>query len=536
MSVDERLDAVVVGAGFAGLYMLHRLREAGLSAVVYETGEGVGGTWYWNRYPGARCDSESYYYSYSFSPELEQEWEWSCRYPDQPEILRYLEHVADRFDLRRDIRFATTVTAATYDEASGRWTVTTADGARVSCEYVITAVGCLSAAQVPDIPGLDRFAGDWYHTGRWPAEGVDLQGRRVGVIGTGSTGVQAIPVIAESAAHLTVFQRTPNFSVPARNAPMSPERQREIKQNYPAIRALTRQTFGGFPFGVGDRNALEVTEQERQREYETGWREGGHRMLFTGFRDLLLDKRANDTAADFVRAKIRQTVRDPETAEALLPWDHPIGAKRPVIDTDYYETYNRDNVSLVDLRRAPIEEITERGVRTADGEHELDVIVFATGYDAMTGALDRIDIRGRAGLPLREKWAAGPSTYLGLCTAGFPNMFLITGPGSPSVLSNMPVSIEQHVEWITDCIRHLREHGLRAIEATAEAEADWGAHVAEVASYTLFPLAKHSWYLGANIPGKPRVFTPYAGGAGKYRKRCAEVAAQGYRGFSLTAS
>jgi cation diffusion facilitator CzcD-associated flavoprotein CzcO len=474
-------------------------------------------------------------YSYSFSEELQQEWKWSELFASQPEILRYANHVADRFDLRRDIRLGTAVTAATFDGDSRRWTVETADGARVRCEYFITAVGCLSAAQVPDVPGLERFAGEWYHTGRWPSGGVDLTGRRVGVVGTGSTGVQAIPVIAESAAHLTVFQRTPNFSVPARNAPMSAERQREIKENYPAIRALTRQTFGGFPFGVGERCALEVDDEERRREYEAGWREGGHRMLVSGFRDLLLDERANDTAAEFVRSKIREIVHDPETAEALLPRDHPIGAKRPVIDTGYYETYNRDTVDLVDLRRDPIREITERGIRTATGEHELDVIVFATGFDAMTGALDRIDIRGRDGLRLRDKWAEAPSTYLGLCAAGFPNMFVITGPGSPSVLSNMPVSIEQHVEWIVDCLGYLREHGLEAIEATPEAEADWGRHVQEAAARTLF-LKASSWYLGANIPGKPRVFTPYAGGAGRYRKHCAEVAERGYPGFVLTAS
>jgi cation diffusion facilitator CzcD-associated flavoprotein CzcO len=527
------LDAVVVGTGFAGLYMLHRLRSAGLSVQAFEAGDGVGGTWYWNRYPGARCDSESYYYSYSFSPELEQEWEWTCRYPEQPEILSYLNHVADRFELRPHIRLETAVASAHYDEQTGRWLVTTDDGATVSCTYFITAVGCLSAAQVPDVPGLQSFAGQWHHTGRWPHEGVDFAGKRVGVVGTGSTGIQAIPVIAESAAHLTVFQRTPNFSVPARNAPMTPERQREIKENYPEIRRRTRETFGGFPYGVGDKSALEVSEQERQEEFEAGWRDGGHRLLFSGFRDLILDQDANDLAADFVRSKIREIVRDPDTAQRLLPFDHPIGAKRPPIDTDYYETYNRDNVSLVDVRSSPIEEITPRGIRTTDDEFDLDVIVFATGFDAMTGALDKIDIRGRDGLRLRDKWAAGPSTYLGVATSSFPNMFLITGPGSPSVLSNMPVSIEQHVEWIADCIDHLRGNQLESIEATPQAEHAWGEHVSRVAGYTLFPLAD-SWYLGANIPGKPRVFTPYAGGAGKYRKRCDEIAAQGYAGFTLT--
>lgn len=528
-------DMVIVGAGFSGLYMLHRARDVlGLDAVVLEAGAGVGGTWYWNRYPGARCDSESYYYSYSFSEELEQEWEWTSRYPAQPEILGYLEHVADRFDLCRDIAFETRVEQATFDEESGRWRVRTEGGSELSAQFLVSAVGCLSAANVPRIPGLDRFAGEWYHTGRWPHDGVDFAGKRVGLIGTGSTGIQATPVIAADAAHLTVFQRTPNYTVPARNAPLTPERAREIKANYPAIRAHMRNSFGGFPFDPSDRSALQVSDEERQAIYEQLWAEGGFKFLFGSFYDLLVNEAANETAAEFIRGKIREIVHDPEVAEILSPKDHPYGSKRPPIDTGYFEAFNRDNVALVDLRATPIEEITERGIRTTAGEHELDTIVFATGFDAMTGALLDIDIRGRDGLSLRDKWAEGPRAYLGLQVAGFPNLFTITGPGSPSVLSNMPVSIEQHVEWISDCVDHLRATGRSTIEATPAAEDAWVDHVGQIADLTLFSKA-NSWYLGANIPGKTRVFMPYVGGVAMYRQRCDAVVADGYDGFAISA-
>jgi cation diffusion facilitator CzcD-associated flavoprotein CzcO len=525
-------DAVIIGAGFSGLYQLHRLRDdLGLSVLVLEAGADVGGTWYWNRYPGARCDSESYYYSYSFSDALQQEWNWSERYPEHAEIRRYLGHVADRLDLRKDIRFDTRVRAATYD-ASELWQVETVDGERVAARFLITAVGCLSSANVPKIPGLEDFKGEWYHTGRWPHEPVDFTGKRVGLIGTGSTGIQATPVIAEQAAHLTVFQRTANYSVPARNGPVSPETWQAIKADYAAIRAKSRASTNGHPFDITDVGALSVTEEERLRRYEAAWEAGGLRFRAV-FGDLLRDEAANATASDFIRAKIRSIVKDPETAEKLVPKDHPFASKRPPIDTNYFETYNRDNVSLVDVKATPIEAITPTGLRTSEAEYPLDVIVFATGFDALTGPLLALDIRGSGGRSLREDWAAGPHTYLGLQTPGYPNLFTITGPGSPSVLTNMPTAIEQHVDWITDCIRYMREHDLRQIEAKPDAAEAWVAHVNEAAHQTLLPKANSSWYLGANIPGKPRVFMPYAGGLARYAETCAAVARDHYEGFAL---
>ena len=525
-------DALIIGAGFAGLYQLLCLRDRlGLSARVLEAADGVGGTWYWNRYPGARCDSESHAYSYYFSEELLEEWEWSERYPEQPEIMRYMNFVADKFDLKRDIRFETRVSAARYDETANRWTVETEAGERYTATYLITAVGCLSSTNVPDFPGLDSFAGDWYHTGEWPHDGVDFAGKRVGQIGTGSTGIQAAPVIAATAAHLTVFQRTANYSVPARNVPLSPEFKRYIRENHQEIRDLVQTTANGQAFTIPDRKAFDVTAEERQAIYEAAWEKGGLQFR-ASFQDLMVDKAANDTAAEFVKNKIRETVADPETAERLADIDHPYAAKRPPIDTGYFETFNRDNVTLVDVRAAPIERITPKGLVTKDGEeYELDVIVFATGFDAMTGPFHKIDIRGRDGLSLKEAWHAGPRTYLGLQVAGFPNMFTVTGPGSPSVLCNMPVAIEQHVEWITDCITHMRENGIERIKAAPEAMEKWVGHVNEAADATLLPLAKHSWYLGANVPGKPRVFMPYAGGMTRYRAICDDVAAKGYEGF-----
>ena len=528
-------DALVIGAGFSGLYQLLCLRDRlGLSVQVLEAGAGVGGTWYWNRYPGARCDSESHSYCYSFSEELTREWEWSERYPGPPEILRYLNHVADRFDLKRDIRFNTRVTAAHYDETANLWRVSTEAGDSFTAQFLITAVGCLSAANIPDIPGLDTFEGRWYHTGQWPREGVDFTGKRVGMIGTGSTGIQAAPVIAETAAHLTVFQRTANYSVPARNGPLTPEFKRYVKENAAKIRRVMHASVNGHPWLIDDRSALKTPPQERQALYEAAWETGGLRFR-AAFRDLLIDKAANDTAATFIRNKIREIVKDPATAAKLSDFDHPYASKRPPIDTDYFETFNRDNVKLVDVRAAPIERITPRGIRTRDAEYPLDIIVFATGFDGMTGSLLRMDIRGRDGLPLRKAWAAGPRNYLGLQVAGFPNLFTVTGPGSPSVLCNMPVAIEQHVEWITDCIAHMRNQGLKRIEPSNEAVDSWVAHVNATAEATLLPQAKHSWYLGANIPGKPRVFMPYAGGMAHYRKICADVAAKDYQGFTLSA-
>jgi cation diffusion facilitator CzcD-associated flavoprotein CzcO/acetyl esterase/lipase len=533
------LDAIVVGAGFAGLYALHRLRSLGLSVRVLEQGEAIGGTWYWNRYPGARCDIESMDYSYSFSDELEQEWEWTERYPTQPEILRYLNHVADRFDLRPDIQLSTRVVRARYVDELGKWEVTTEDGTRYSATYCVMASGCLSSLHRPAIDGLDDFEGDWYHTARWPHCGVALAGKRVGVIGTGSTGIQLVPQVAEQAEHLYVFQRTANFSMPAHNRPLEPETQRAIKANYRGRRRLSRESLSGAPTShpsvLSQRSALEATPEERERAYERGWAQGGIGGITLAFNDINVNAQANATAADFVRDKIRSIVRDPATAEALCPTSHPVGTKRICVDIEYFETYNRDNVTLVDVRSAPIVRLTAGGIETATAEYELDVIVFATGFDAITGALLDIDIRGRGGRLLSDKWSGGPRTYLGLATAGFPNLFLVTGPGSPSVLSNMVLSIEQHVDWIADCIGHLREQALDTIEATPDAEDGWVAHVNEVAEATLFPQAK-SWYLGANVPGKPRVFMPYLGGVGNYRNHCDGIAAGGYEGFAMTAA
>jgi len=528
------LDALVIGAGFAGLYQLLCLRDRlGLSVQALEAGGGVGGTWYWNRYPGARCDSESHVYWYTFSPELMREWEWSERYPGQAEILRYLNFVADRFDLKRDIRFNTRVVAASYDEQANRWHVCTEDGDTYVVKFLITAVGCLSTANVPKFPGLEDFAGDWYHTGQWPHEGVDFTGKRVGMIGTGSTGIQAAPVIAASAKHLTVFQRTANYSVPARNAPLTAEFRRYIKEHASDIRAFTHETINGMAFKIEERLAVETPPEEREKIYEAAWERGGLQFR-AAFQDMMVDKRANDTAADFVKRKIRSIVKDPATAVVLSDIDHPYAAKRPPIDSNYFETYNRPNVTLVDLRNAPIDRISRAGICTTEAEYPVDIIVFATGFDAMTGPMLRMDIRGRGGIALKDVWEAGPRNYLGLQVAGFPNLFTITGPGSPSVLCNMPVAIEQHADWITDCIRHLRDGGFACIEARVDAMDKWVAEVNEVAHKTVLPLAKHSWYLGANIPGKPRVFMPYAGGMLHYRQICADVAARGYEGFQLS--
>jgi cyclohexanone monooxygenase len=525
-------DVVIVGSGFAGMYMLHRARGIGLSVRVFEAGDGVGGTWYWNRYPGARCDVESMEYSYQFSDELQQEWEWSERYATQPEILSYANHVADRFDLRRDIQFDTRVLSATYDDSTCRWTIRTDKGEEVSAQYLIMATGCLSSARIPDFAGLDTFEGETYHTGRWPHDGVDFSGKRVAVIGTGSSGIQSIPIIAEQARELVVFQRTASYSVPAYNAPLDEEEQRKIKENYAAFRAQNSlmPTAIGSRLPVPEVSALEVDPEERERVYEERWEQGG--LPFLGaFIDLLIDKNANDTAAEFVRAKVREIVKDPEVAERLTPTT-VIGCKRLCVDTGYFATFNRDNVELVDVSAEPVSEITPHGLRVGNREFEFDCIVFATGFDAMTGALLSIDIRGRDGRTLQDAWAEGPRTYLGLNSVGFPNFFTISGPGSPSVLTNMIVSIEQHVNWITDCIEYLRENGHRRIEATLEAQDAWVDFVNMVADFTLFPSC-NSWYLGANVPGKPRVFMPLLGFP-TYAAKCDDVAAKGYEGFVLS--
>jgi cyclohexanone monooxygenase len=529
----ESCDVVVVGAGFAGMYMLYRLRGQGFTARVYEQGDGVGGTWYWNRYPGARCDVESMQYSYSFSDELQQEWDWSERYAPQPEILKYANHVADRFNLRPDIQFSTRVERAAFDESTHLWSVTLSDGKTVSAKFVVLATGCLSNARMPEIKGLDSFKGKVYHTGHWPHETVDFTGQRVAVIGTGSSGIQSVPVIAGQASHLTVFQRTANFSIPARNATLTEEERQAIRAKYPEIRRFAREEArNGIYTEMPDRGALDDGDNERRSKYEARWNHGGLTFMSV-YNNLGLDKAANDTAADFVREKIAEIVEDPETAKLLQPNSHPIGTKRICIDTEYFSTFNRPNVTLVDIKSNPIEEITANAVRTGGKEYVVDALVLATGFDAMTGSVAKIDIRGRDGQTLNQKWAEGPRTYLGLMSAGFPNLFVITGPGSPSVLSNMIVSIEQHVDWITDCIAHMRDRGLDAMEATKDAEDKWVAHVNEVAYTTLYPQA-NSWYMGANVPGKPRIFMPYIGGVGPYRQICNGVAAKGYKGFAMT--
>jgi cyclohexanone monooxygenase len=476
-------------------------------------------------------------YSYSFSDELQQQWDWSERYAPQPEILKYANHVADRFKLRPDIQLGTRVDSAAFDERAGVWSVTTSDGKTVTAKYVVLATGCLSNARMPDIEGLSDFKGQVYHTGHWPHEQIDFTGLRVGVIGTGSSAIQSVPVIAEQARHLTVFQRTANFSIPARNAALTPEERDSFRSNYPELRRIAREeSRNGIVQELPDRGALEDGDNVRRAKYETRWTRGG--LTFMGvYNNLVLDKAANDTAANFVRDKIAQIVSDPSTAKLLQPDNHPIGAKRICVDTDYYATFNRANVTLVDIRSNPIERILPYSVRTAGKEgirdYEVDALVLATGFDAMTGSVAKIDIRGRNGLTLNAKWAEGPRTYLGLMSAGFPNLFIITGPGSPSVLSNMIVSIEQHVDWIADCIATMRDRGLDTIEAGKDAEDRWVAHVNEVAQGTLYPQA-NSWYMGANIPGKPQIFMPYIGGVGVYRQICNDVAAKGYEGFVMT--
>ncbi len=507
------------------------MEQAGRSVRCFEAGSDVGGTWYWNRYPGARCDVDSMEYSYDFDDELQQEWEWTERYATQPEILRYAQHVADRFGLRRHITFGVRVVSAVLDEAGGRWTVTTDDGATTTARFVVMATGCLSSANLPVIDGRDSFAGQLVHTGRWPHEGVDFEGKRVGIIGTGSSGIQAIPVIARTAGHLTVFQRTPQFTIPARNHPLDPVEQAAVKSRYAEFRAQNRRMPGAFgaKYERPAPKAVDVDDATFREEMEFLWQQGGP-MFLSGFRDLMRDPAANQRAADFVRAKIAELVDDPETAARLTP-DGFIGCKRLVVDTDYYVTYNRPNVTLVDVSDAgePITRITPTGIQTGETHHELDILVFATGFDAMTGSLLRVDIQGRGGERLADTWAAGPVTYLGLGVSGFPNLFTVTGPGSPSVLANMVIATEQHVDWISDCIDYMETHGHDLIEAEPTAVAAWVAHVNSVADRTIFPSC-NSWYLGANIPGKPRVFMPLPGFPA-YVDRCTEVAANDYEGF-----
>jgi cyclohexanone monooxygenase len=528
---DNALDLVIVGAGFGGLYALHRAQQEGLVARVFEAGDDVGGTWYWNRYPGARCDVESVEYSYGFSEELQQEWVWTERYAGQPELLRYAQHVAERFNLRHAITFGTRVVSAIYDDEAKWWRVSASNGEELTTRFVALATGCLSAANVPDIPGIDTFAGRVLHTGRWPQEEVDFTGQRVGVVGTGSSGIQAIPIIARSASQLVVFQRTPNYSVPARNRPLSAAELAKVKADYAGFRSRNRAMPGGFGADLGwnTASALDYTDEARDAQYEERWQRGG--FAFTGsFGDTSFNKAANDLAADFLRRKIRAIVTDPKVAEMLCP-TQAVGCKRMALDTGYFETFNRDNVKLIDVSRHPIEYVDRGGV-SVDGEHiDLDMLVLATGYDAMTGSYTGIHIEGRGGRTLKEAWAGGPITYLGLGVPEFPNLFIVAGPGSPSVLTNMVLAAEQHVDWIIECIDNMRAHHLDTIEAREDAAHQWVDHVNEIAAQTLYPTC-NSWYLGANIPGKARVFMPLLGFP-DYEVRCNEVAATGYAGFQL---
>ena len=535
-SATQYFDAVVIGAGFSGMYMLKSLRDKlGLRVRVYEAGATVGGTWYWNRYPGARCDSESYIYCFTFDKQLLQEWEWSERYPEQPEILRYLEHVATRHDLKCDMQFNTRVTGGAFDEETNLWTVRTDKGEEVTTRYLIAAVGSLSHTNMPQFKGLEKFKGQWYHTSRFPHTGVDFTAKRVGVVGTGATAVQAIPEIAQQAKQLTVFQRTANYCVPARNGKVDPDLVRARKADYDGIVQRLRESFFGMEHYFIPKSVLEATPEEREREFDRMWDAGGFAFWLANYQDMFFSKEANDVCADYLQRKIRKTVQDPVVAEKLIPKGHAYGTKRQPLDTNYYETFNKDNVLLVDANTdGGIEEITEKGIRAGGKEYACDIIVFATGFDAMTGPLKALHLQGRGGRTLDKEWADGPHSYLGISVAGFPNLFTITGPQSPSVLSNMPVSIEQHVEWVTDCIDHMRKSGKTTVEAMPQAQDQWVAHVNEIVNMTLMTGA-NSWYMSANIPGKPRAFLPYLGpeGVGGYQKKCDEVAAKGYEGFAL---
>ena len=531
---DADLDVIVVGAGVGGLYAIFKMRELGLRVRAFEAASGVGGTWYWNRYPGCRCDVESLEYSYSFSPELEQEWHWDDRYATQAQILEYVEHVAQRFDLKRDVQFDTRVQSARFDSEEELWTITTDGGESVCAPYLVMAVGNLSTPRMPDYPGLGEFAGNIYHTGLWPHAGVDFSGQRVGVVGTGSSGVQSIPIIARQAEHLTVFQRTAQFVLPARNRPQDSEQEREHKATYRERRKAAFDT----PFGIAGhpppvKGALEASSTERESSYREKWAWGGQVAFLFSYNDLLTSKPSNDTAAEFVRERIRETVTDPKTAELLCPYDHPIGTKRLILDTDYFETYNLDHVDLVDVRNGPIERITRQGIKPTDAEYELDAIVFATGFDAMTGAMREIDIQAGSSSQIRDIWSDGPQTYLGVMMAEFPNLFMVTGPQSPGVKSQMIMACEIHVDFITECLKYMAHNEYSRIEASSRAQSDWVQHNNEVADATLYPLA-NSWYMGANIPGKPRVFMPYVGGVHNYQRKLDQVIADGFDGFALS--
>ncbi|MEC8751460.1 MAG: NAD(P)/FAD-dependent oxidoreductase [Pseudomonadota bacterium] len=534
MMKNVDVDVVVVGAGFSGLYLLYRLRKAGFSTRVFERGGDVGGTWYWNRYPGARCDVESLQYSYSFDEQLQQDWHWPEKFSAQPDILAYANHVADRFNLKKDIEFNVEVKASRFDENLKTWKITTNTGEEIDAQYFIMATGCISTTQIPNIKGLSDYVGNTFHTGDWPHEEVDFSGQSIAVIGTGSSGIQSIPVLAKQAKKLTVFQRTPNYSIPSQNEPMTKKYERSWKDVYSERRKEMRYSAHGSLKDLNDVPALSVDEDQRQELYTKRWAIGGTGFLGS-FNDLLINADANYTAAEYVRQQIKRVVKDKETAEILCPRSYPIGTKRICIDTGYFETYNRENVKLVDISKKPIQRLVADGIIVDDQLYAFDSIIFATGFDAMTGSIFNVDIKGRGGLALKEKWNAGPKTYLGLMSASFPNLFMITGPGSPSVKSNMIMSIEQHVDLVIETLLSMRRKGLSVVEPELEAENKWVDHVQEVANKTLFPQA-NSWYMGANIPGKPRLFMPYIGGVGAYREICEEIVANNYRGFKFEKS
>ena len=532
-SNNQDYDAIIVGAGFAGLYQLICLRDQlGLNCLIIETGDDVGGTWYWNRYPGARCDTESHAYSYYFSDELLKEWTWSERYPGHAEIRKYINFVANKFNLKKDILFNEKVINAEFNENSNNWSLATNTGKQFQAKFVIAAVGCLSNTNIPNIKGLDSFEGKYYHTGNWPKTGVSFVNKKVGQIGTGSTGIQAVPVIAAEAKHLTVFQRTANYSIPARNAPLSEEFKDHVKKDHNYYKEFLKRTPNGHPFEISSRLVSDVSTEEMNQIYEKAWEKGGLQFRAT-FNDLVTNIDANKTASEFIKGKIRQTVTNKKFANILSDIDHPYAGKRPPIDSHYFETFNRDNINLIDLRSNPIMHIDNEGIQTKENHFDLDIIVFATGYDAMTGPLLNMNITGKQNLKLKDYWKEGPQTFLGLQIPGFPNLFTITGPGSPSVLTNMPMAIEQHVEWVRDCISFMNNKNHSTIEADSKSADKWGDEVNAVANKTLLPTVKHSWYLGANIPGKPQVFMPYAGGLPKYTKACNEVKNNNYKGFNI---
>lgn len=534
MQAEHTVDALVVGAGFAGIYAAHRMRELGLSVLGLERGGGFGGTWYWNRYPGLKCDVESIDYSYSFSDEIQQEWVWSEKFPSQPEILRYLEFVVERLRLRELFRFGVEVTAAHWDEASGTWLVTTDAGERIRARFVVWATGILSTPKIPELPGRERFQGLVLNTATWPHEEQDFTGKRVAVIGTGSSGIQVIPIVARQAEHLYVLQRTPSYSLPARHRPLDPERLAAVKADYARIRAEARSSALGAVTGGSERSALEVTPEEREAAFDEAYEYGSPMRFASTFPDLISDLEANAFAADYVRRRIRERVRDQGLAERLLP-DYPILGRRLCIDTDYYETFDRDNVTLVDLREEELVGLTPTGFATTAGERDVDVVILATGFDALTGTLRRIDVRGRDGLTIAGRWGAAPSNYLGLTVAGFPNSFMIQAPGSPSVSANVVLAIEQHVEFVGGLLEWMAARGLDVVDATPEAEREWVDHVAELAAGTVIPLTD-SWYVGMNVEGKPRVVLQYVGGVGRYEEALRDVAAHGYRGFRFGAA